>query len=84
MHSRSARSQGDEANFLSQVSDTFLAMLIDCDTCRMRHTPACDECVVTVIFGSTPVEIDDEERRALDNLADAGLCPPLRLVPRAG
>lgn len=54
-------------------------MLIDCDTCRMRHTPACDGCVVTELFGQGPLE--DDERKALDTLADAGLCPPLRLVP---
>jgi hypothetical protein len=59
-------------------------MLIDCDACRMRGTDACQECVVTVIFGSAPVDLDDDERRAIDNLAAAGLCPPLRLVPRAG
>lgn len=56
-------------------------MLIDCDTCRMRNTATCDECVVPVLFGLTPVEIDETERRALANLAEAGLCPPLRLVP---
>lgn len=56
-------------------------MLIDCDTCRMRHTAACDECVVPVLFGIQPVEIDETERQALVNLAEAGLCPPLRLVP---
>lgn len=59
-------------------------MLIDCNDCRMRHTTACDECVVTVIFGSTPVELDEEELEALDNLSRVGLCPPLRLVPKAG
>lgn len=70
--------------FVSQASDRFGAMLIDCDSCRMRNTAACDGCVVTVLFGSAPVELDDDERRAIDNLADAGLCPPLRLVPKAG
>lgn len=55
--------------------------MIDCETCRMQNTEACQECVVTVLFGSGPVELDDTERRALDNLADQGLCPPLRLVP---
>ncbi|MFO7291996.1 MAG: hypothetical protein FWJ92_07160 [Actinomycetes bacterium] len=59
-------------------------MLIDCETCCMRGTDACDDCVVSVILGSTPVEIDDSERAALDNLAAQGLCPPLRLVPKAG
>ena len=59
-------------------------MLIDCQTCCMRGTEACDDCVVSVILGSTPMEIDDEERQALDNLAAEGLLPPLRLVPKAG
>lgn len=61
-------------------------MLIDCDTCRMRDTSACDDCVVTVFLRTTaaPVEIDEAERVALDNLAAEGLCPPLRLVPKAG
>lgn len=56
-------------------------MLIDCDTCRMRNTSTCDECVVPLMLGITPVEIDETERRALANLAEVGLCPPLRLVP---
>ena len=56
-------------------------MLIDCDTCLMRHTSACDECVVTLLCdGMGRVELDDGERRALENLAEVGLCPPLRLV----
>ncbi|CAN5806025.1 hypothetical protein BH23ACT5_BH23ACT5_11870 [soil metagenome] len=46
----------------------------------MRDTSACDDCVVTVLFSQSPFEIDESERVALDNLADAGLCPPLRLV----
>lgn len=53
---------------------------IDCDTCVMRG-PACHDCVVTVLLGP-PAELsfDDDERRALDVLAGAGLVPPLRLV----
>jgi hypothetical protein len=56
----------------------------------MRDTSACQDCVVTVLFGSGlvedsgPIEIDETERTALDNLAAEGLCPPLRLVPKAG
>ena len=59
-------------------------MLIDCDACVMRG-PACRDCVVTVVLGM-PAEpagsllIDDEERAALDALAQSGLVPPLRLV----
>jgi hypothetical protein len=61
---------------------------IDCDTCLVRGL-ACHDCVVTVLLGPppelAPLTIDDEERRALDILADSGLVPPLRLVrPVAG
>ena len=57
-------------------------MLIDCDGCAVRDL-ACADCVVTVLLGGPPgaVEVDDEERRALDVLADSGLVPRLRLVP---
>ena len=60
-------------------------MLIDCDTCEVRGD-ACGECVVSVLLGAPPggVEIDPDEQRALEVLADSGLVPPLRLVPRAG
>lgn len=56
-------------------------MWIDCDTCRMLDTEACDDCVVTVLLSDGPLDLDDAERRALDTLADAGLTPRLRLVP---
>jgi hypothetical protein len=56
---------------------------IDCDTCVVRGL-ACHDCVVTVLLGPppelAPLTIDDEERRALDLLAEGGLVPPLRLV----
>ena len=53
---------------------------IDCDTCVVRGL-ACHDCVVTVLLGPPPeLTIDDDERRALDVLADSGLVPPLRLV----
>ena len=57
-------------------------MLIDCDGCAVRDL-ACADCVVTVLLGGPPgvVDVDDEERRALDVLADSGLVPRLRLVP---
>lgn len=57
-------------------------MLIDCDSCRMRETDVCHDCVVSVLIADGgPLEIDESERRALDTLADAGLAPRLRLVP---
>ena len=57
-------------------------MLIDCDTCSVRGL-ACRDCVVTVILNNPaqPVDWDDEEQAAISTLAEAGLCPPLRLVP---
>lgn len=58
-------------------------MLIDCDTCLMRDTDVCDDCVVGVLLTSGPVDLDPVERRALDLLADAGLVPRLRLVSDA-
>ena len=59
-------------------------MLIDCDACVMRG-PGCQDCVVTVVLGfsaerSGSLRIDDDEKAALDALAESGLVPPLRLV----
>lgn len=55
-------------------------MLIDCDTCLVRDTDACDDCLVTVLFSAGTLEVDPAEELALANLADAGLVPRLRLV----
>lgn len=67
------------------VSISGMTTRIDCDTCVVRGL-ACHDCVVTVLLGPPPeLTIDDDERRALDVLADSGLVPPLRLVkPVAG
>jgi hypothetical protein len=59
-------------------------MIIDCDECAVRG-PACGECVVSVLLGSAPddiehLELDDAERSAVATLAGAGLIPPLRMV----
>jgi hypothetical protein len=62
-------------------------MRIDCDECRMQHTEACDDCVVTFIVGREPgdaVVIDADEERAVRLLAGAGLLPGLRHQRRAG
>ncbi|GAC1324582.1 MAG: hypothetical protein NVSMB13_06230 [Mycobacteriales bacterium] len=58
-------------------------MLIDCDTCAVRG-PACGDCVMTVLLGAAPggVEVDEADRQALATLAEGGLVPHLRLVPR--
>lgn len=55
------------------------AMIIDCDDCAVRGQ-ACRDCVVGVLLG-VPGKLLDEERAALDVLAEAGLAPRLRLVP---
>ncbi len=62
-------------------------MRIDCDNCRMQHTSACDDCVVTFIVDREPGEavvIDLEEERAVGLLAGAGLVPRLRHQRRVG
>jgi len=67
---------------LSVVPGTVGAMTtrIDCDTCLVRGQ-ACHDCVVTVLLGPPPeLALADEECRALDALATAGLVPPLRLI----
>jgi hypothetical protein len=57
-------------------------MIIDCDWCVMQGTNACDDCLVTALFAPGPIEVDDLEEAALAALAEAGLVPRLRLVPR--
>ncbi|ATA28479.1 hypothetical protein MLM_1992 [Mycobacterium lepraemurium] len=54
-------------------------VVIDCDDCAARG-PGCCDCVVSVILG-VPDTLLQDERAALEVLADAGLAPPLRLVP---
>jgi hypothetical protein len=63
------------------------SVVVDCDRCMVRSPAACGDCVVTFLLGAPPagIQIDAEERAALDVLAGAGLTPPLRLVtPLAG
>lgn len=61
-------------------------MHIDCDNCVVRGPRACGDCVVTVLLGGPPaeIELDSADRHALDVLADSGLVPPLRLTERSG
>lgn len=54
---------------------------IDCGTCVVRDTPACDDCLVTFICDREPEEavvITLDELRAMRTLSDAGLVPQLR------
>jgi hypothetical protein len=60
---------------------------IDCRTCAMQDTVACDDCVVTFICSRTPddaVVVDVEEWRAVRLLQDAGLVPKLRHRSKTG
>lgn len=62
-------------------------MIIDCNDCLMQNTSACDDCIVTVLLQldrreDSPLELDRSEADALDHLADAGLVPRLRLIPK--
>lgn len=55
------------------------SVVIDCDDCAVRG-PGCQDCVVSVLLG-VPETLLDDERRALEVLAEAGMAPRLRLVP---
>jgi hypothetical protein len=72
-------------------------MIIDCGTCAVAGL-ACDDCVVSVLLGAPSLsllapdepspwgavtDVDDEHAAALGVLAESGLVPPLRLVPRS-
>ena len=61
-----------------QAPDTG-SVTIDCDDCAVRG-PGCQDCVVSVLLG-VPETLLDDERQALEVLADVGLAPRLRLVP---
>jgi hypothetical protein len=55
------------------------SVVIDCDDCAVRGF-GCQDCVVSVLLG-IPETLLDDERKALEVLADAGMAPRLRLVP---
>lgn len=54
---------------------------IDCSTCPMQQSSACEDCLVTYLCERDPhdaVIVDFAEMRALRMLADGGLVPRLR------
>lgn len=56
-------------------------LVISCDSCAMRHSPACDDCLVTALCGvdeESALVFDLEEQRAIRLLANAGLVPTIR------
>lgn len=57
------------------------SFVIDCDTCPVQHSEACDDCVVTYVCNRTPGDallVDLGDLRALRMLSDGGLVPRLR------
>jgi len=60
---------------------TSVPLVIDCDTCVMRHTEACDDCLVSFLCEDDDhgaIVIDAAEARAVTLLTSAGLAPALR------
>ena len=58
-----------------------VSIVISCDTCIMRDTSACHDCIVPMLCGEVEpqaVIFDYEELRTLAALAKAGLTPGLR------
>jgi hypothetical protein len=56
-------------------------LTIDCQTCSMRDTDACADCVVTFLCEaapSNPVVLAQDEYAALRLLQGGGLVPPIR------
>ena len=57
------------------------SLVVNCDSCIMRASSACDDCVVSFFCddsGAQAVVLDLEEQRTLRMLANAGLVPTLR------
>jgi hypothetical protein len=64
---------------MSQDPDAAEPVIIDCDDCAVRG-PGCRDCVVSVLLG-VPESLFEDERAALEVLAEAGMAPRLRLIP---
>lgn len=57
------------------------SLIISCDTCCMRATATCADCVVTHVLSPAAFEsvaLDDEEMRVVRLLVRAGMMPTLR------
>jgi hypothetical protein len=63
------------------------AFTIDCAECAHRHTPVCDDCVVSFIVDRQPddaIVVDADEARAVRLLEQAGLVPGVRHTRQVG
>jgi hypothetical protein len=61
--------------------DMSASITISCETCVMRESDACGDCVVSFLLDHDPNEavvFSMEEARAVKLLASAGLVPTLR------
>jgi hypothetical protein len=77
----------DSEATVTEATVTEATVTIDCDCCTLRHTDACDDCVVSFLLEREPedaVVIDADEARAMRMLERAGLVPTLRFNSRAG
>ncbi len=57
------------------------SLIISCDTCCMRATATCADCIVTHVLAPATAEnvaFDDEEVRVVRLLVRAGMMPTLR------
>ena len=65
----------------ADVMSTNDNLIIDCDTCAMRDSDACGDCVVSFLIDRNPHEavvLDLDQARAVKLLANAGMVPTLR------
>ncbi len=54
-------------------------MIIDCETCDMRHTRTCDDCIVTALVGDHGIlDLADDERSAIEEMSKIGLVSEIR------
>ena len=54
---------------------------ISCDSCTMRDTDACSDCIVPMLCGESPdgaIVFDIDELRTINVMAKVGLVPTLR------
>jgi hypothetical protein len=54
---------------------------ISCDTCTMRDSHACSDCIVPMLCGESPdgaIVFDIDEMRTINVMAKVGLVPTLR------
>ena len=73
-----AQSSGPDSKGVA-ASGPDAPVVIDCDDCAARG-PGCRDCVISVLLG-VPDTLLQDERAALEVLAEVGLAPRLRLVP---